>query len=241
VPYGKHTLAAYLHLPPGYTSGRLPCLVMIEGMDAFKELAIFAYADRFLRGGFACLVIDGPGQGTSLSRGTWYDPDRFGEVGTAAFDLLAAREEIDPERIMAWDLSFGPFWSTQMAAAEPRFAAGAVMYTCFHPRNWPLLEMASPSFRQRMMFMGGLKSEDELGPFMQKMGVRPLSSKLRMPYFVMAGGDDSLSDFSCTVEHLNNVPVQRHWSRTPARSTAWRFSLIAARVAILHDRCRLAR
>jgi hypothetical protein len=57
-----------------------------------------------------------------------------------------------------------------------------------------------------MMFVGGLAREDELEPFMQKLDVRPLSSKLRMPYFVMAGEDDSLSDFSCTVEHLNNVP-----------------------------------
>ena len=40
-----------------------------------------------------------------------------------AFDAAAARPEVDPERIMMWGLSFGSFWATQMAAAEPRFAA----------------------------------------------------------------------------------------------------------------------
>ena len=206
IPYRGKSLAGYFHLPQGYTGGKLPCLVMIEGMDAFKELAIFATGDRFLSRGFACLVIDGPGQGTSLLREMWYDPDRYGEVGTAAIDWLETRSEIDPERIMAWGLSFGSFWATQIAAAEPRFSACAVMYTCFQPHNWPLYEMASPSFKQRFMYMTGVANEEAFESVMPRMDVRPLSAKVNMPYFVMAGEDDSLSDMSCTIEHLNNVP-----------------------------------
>ncbi len=206
IPYRGKSLAGYFHLPQGYAGGKLPCLVMIEGMDAFKELAIFATGDRFLRRGFACLVIDGPGQGTSLPREIWYDPDRYGEVGTSAINWLEGRSEIDPKRIMAWGLSFGSFWATQMAAAESRFSACAVMYTCFQPHNWPLYEMASPSFKQRFMYMTGVATEEEFENVMPRMDVRPLSKKLNMPYFVMAGEDDSLSDISCTIEHLNQVP-----------------------------------
>lgn len=206
IPYRGKTLAGYLHRPRGHAGGPLPCIVMISGMDAFKELTIAASADRFLRRGFACLCLDGPGQGTSLLREIWYDPDTFGEVGTAAVDYLEKRPEVDAGRIFAWGLSFGSFWATQMAAAEPRFAACAVMYTCFQPHNWPLYEMASPSFKQRFMYMTGVGEEEAFAAVMQKMDVRPLSAKLRMPYFVMAGEDDSLSDVGCTVEHLNNVP-----------------------------------
>ncbi len=205
IPYRGRSLAAYLHLPQGYAGGRLPCLVMIEGMDAFKELAIFGTGDRFLRRGFACLVIDGPGQGTSLLREIWYDPDTYGEVGNAAIDWLAGRNEIDASRIMAWGLSFGSFWATQMAAAEPRFAACAVMYTCFQPHNWPLYEMASPSFKQRFMYMTGIDNEEAFEAVMARMDVRPLSPKINRPYFVMGGEDDSLSDISCTINHLNAV------------------------------------
>lgn len=205
IPYRGKTLPGYLHLPPNHDGKPLPCVVMVEGMDAFKELAIFASGDRFLRRGLACLVIDGPGQGTSLLRETWYEPEHFGEVGTAAVDWLLARREIDPKRIMAWGLSFGSFWATQMAAAEPRFAACAVMYTCFQPTNWPLYEMASPSFKQRFMYMTGVGDEADFPAVMEKMDVRSLSSKIGMPYFVMAGEDDSLSDLSCTIDHMNNV------------------------------------
>ena len=179
---------------------------MVSGMDAFKELQIGASADRFLRRGFACLMIDGPGQGTSLTREIWYEPDRYGEVGTSAWEFAAARPEIDPKRIMAWGLSFGSFWATQMAAAEPRYAACAVMYTCFQPHNWPLYEMAAPSFKQRFMYMTGTEREEDFDAVMKKMDVFELSARIAMPYFVMAGEDDSLSDLGCTVEHLNRVP-----------------------------------
>ncbi len=206
IPYQDKTLAGYFHLPPDYSGGPLPCLVMISGMDAFKELTLFASADRFLRRGFACLCIDGPGQGTSLVREIWYDPETFGEVGTAAINFLEKRPEVDAKRVFAWGLSFGSYWATQMAAAEPRFAACAVMYTCFQPHNWPLYEMASPSFKQRFMYMTGLSDEKAFEALMPEMDVRPLSKRLNMPYFVMAGEDDSLSDVSCTIEHLNNVP-----------------------------------
>ncbi len=205
VPYGDRTLAGWFHLPPNYNGGRLPCLVMVSGMDAFKELQINSSADRFLRRGFACLMLDGPGQGTSLTREIWYDPDRYGEVGTAAFEAMASREDVDPGRIMVWGLSFGSFWATQMAAAEPRFAACAVMYTCFQPHNWPLFEMAAPSFKQRFMYMTGIADEDAFDTLMVKMNIAELSPKLHMPCFVMAGEDDSLSDIACTVEHLDRV------------------------------------
>ena len=41
LPYDGKLLPAYLHLPPGYEGRKLPCVVMIEGMDTFKEMAIF--------------------------------------------------------------------------------------------------------------------------------------------------------------------------------------------------------
>lgn len=60
---------------------------------------------------------------TVNNRRAKYEPEHFGEVGTAAVDWLQARQDIDPKRLMAWGSSFGSFWATQMAAAEPDFPA----------------------------------------------------------------------------------------------------------------------
>ncbi len=205
IPYRGRSLAAYFHLPPGHGGGPLPCLMMISGMDGTKEMSLSASADRFLRRGFACLCLDVPGQGTSLTREIWYDPETFGEVGTAAYDWLAARPEVDAGKIMATGVSFGSYWATQAVVAEPRYAACAVTFTCFHPGATPLFETASPTFKQRFMYMTGSNDEAALDALAPKIDVRRLSKDVKIPYLVVAGEDDELSDIGHTFEHLNHV------------------------------------
>lgn len=206
VPYGDRTVAGWFHLPIGYTSGAVPCVVMQSGMDAFKELGVMASADRYLRRGMAVLSLDVPGQGTSLVRGIWYEPDAFGSLGTSAFEFAAARPEVDGTKIMVTGLSQGSFWATQMAAAEPRYAACAVMFTCFDPHNTTMFATQSPTFRQRFMYMTGSSSFEELETVIASMDVLPLSTKITMPYLVIMGEDDPLTDPEQTFSHLNNVP-----------------------------------
>ena len=172
IPYRDSTFPGYLHLPPGVEPGAaadLPCVVMVSGMDAFKELTVMAHGDRMLSRGIAALVIDGPGQGTCLPRGIHYDPARYGEIGVTSYEYAAARPEIDADRVMVWGLSQGSFWATQMAAAEPRYAACAVMYTCFDPKNTLMFATQSPTFRQKFMYMTGAESFDELADIVATM------------------------------------------------------------------------
>jgi cephalosporin-C deacetylase-like acetyl esterase len=207
IPYAGRTLAGWLHLPDGSAGGPgdLPCVVMLAGMDGFKEMNIFAAADRYLRRGMAVLSFDGPGQGTSLVREIWYDPDRYGQVGTAAYELVAARPEIDPARIMLRGVSQGSFWATQMVAAEPRYAACAAMFTCFDPGNTSMLTTQSPTFRQRFMYMTGTASVEELGARLATMTVAGLGHRITAPYLVVMGEDDPLCDPVDTYHHLNAV------------------------------------
>lgn len=179
---------------------------MVSGMDGFKELVILASRDRYLARGLAVLIIDGPGQGSCPPRGIWYEPTEFGEVGVRCYEYAAGRPEIDANRVMAWGMSQGSFWATQMAAAEPRCAACSVLYTCFDPGNTMMFSSQSPTFRQKFLYMTGSSSIEELEAKAAAMDVRPLSAKLTMPYLVVAGDDDALTDPQETFEHLNNVP-----------------------------------
>ncbi len=209
VPYQGRSVPGWFHLPPGHTAGStasLPCVVQVSGMDAFKELSLFASGDRYLARGMAVLVIDGPGQGSCLDREIWYDPATYGELGVSAYETVAARPEVDPDRVMMWGLSQGSFWATQMAAAENRYAACCVMYTCFDPGNRAMFSTQSPTFTRRFMFMIGVDSVEALEKIAQGMDVRPLSGSLTMPYLVIAGEDDPLTDLEQTYQHLNNVP-----------------------------------
>ncbi len=184
----------------------LPCVVAVSGMDAFKELTVLASRDRFLARGMAVLSVDGPGQGSCLVRRIYYDPASYGELGVSCYENLAARAEIDADRVMVWGLSQGSFWATQLAAAEPRYFACSVMYTWFDPHHTMMFASKSPTFRQKFMSMTGSDSFEQLQNKVDAMDVRPLSAKLTMPYLVIAGEDDPLTDPQQTFDHLNQVP-----------------------------------
>ena len=209
IPFGGRDVPAYLHLPAGAEPGLLPCVVSVPGMDAFKEMSVAMDGDRLLNRGFAVLAIDTPGQGESLTRGLWYDPDTYGELGPAVYEALARRDELDPDRILLFGRSFGSFLATQLAAAESRFAACAVVMTCFETGGFSLFETASPTFKLRFMYMTGADAEEEVDRVAQCLTTDGLSEKITRPYLIVAGEDDNLSDIGFTYHHLNAVTAPK--------------------------------
>ena len=62
VPFAGRALPGWFHLPPAYEGGRIPVVVLIPGMDGFKERFVALYGDRWLNRGIAVLALEGPGQ-----------------------------------------------------------------------------------------------------------------------------------------------------------------------------------
>lgn len=212
IPFEGQQVPAYLHLPPGYDpqrDGRLPCVLMLSGMDGFKEISVAMDGDRLLNRGLAVLAVDGPGQGECLTRGVWYDPTTYGRLGPAAYELLAAHPNIDPQRVLVVGLSFGSFWATQLATAEPRFAACAAVMTCFEPHGFSIFETASPTFKLRFLYMTGSPDEAALDELLQRVTTAGLAAKMKCPYLIIAGEDDNLSDLGNTYDFLNQVTAPK--------------------------------
>ena len=95
VPFKGKAIPAWLHLPPGYTGGKLPVVIAIPGMDSFKEIRVALYGDKFLNRGMAVLAIDGPGQYEAPMIGLYFSMENWMAAGPALVDWLAARPEID--------------------------------------------------------------------------------------------------------------------------------------------------
>jgi pimeloyl-ACP methyl ester carboxylesterase len=199
IPFGGRHVPAYLHLPAGAKPGTLPCVVSVPGMDAFKEMSVAMDGDRLLNRGFAVLAIDTPGQGESLTRGLWYDPETYGELGPAVYEALARHDELDPDRILLFGRSFGSFFATQLAAAESRFAACAVVMTCFETGGFSIFETASPTFKLRFTYMTGASTEEEVDRIAQRLrafrwpGDRRIAAIVNIAYeaWVMAAHPES--------------------------------------------------
>jgi len=205
VPLQDRAVPAIFSLPPGYQPGeQLPCVVIISGMDGWKELSVGMDGDKFLQRGFAVLAIDGPGQGEALIREIWFDPDTYGQLGPAAYAFAAARPEVDPARIVVHGLSFGSYWSSSLVAHEPRFLACGVAMTCFEPDGFSIFETASPTFQLRFMYMTNAQNEAELDRIRQRLQpAAKLAPRITCAFVVAVGEDDQLTDLGDTFAFVN--------------------------------------
>ncbi len=186
-------LPGWLHLPPGYERGRIPVVVSIPGMDGYKERFVPLYGDRWLVRNVAVLTLEGPGQTECPVLGIPVSMPAWAETGTAVYDWLAARPEIDPDRVGIVGSSFGTLFSTVAFANEPRFRACAVYSTCLEPGCRSIFEEASPTYKRRFMYMAGFTDEDRFDEFAKTLTWEGHAEKIRNPYLCIAGEFDPYS------------------------------------------------
>ena len=153
IPLGDKKIPAWFHLPYGYSGGKVPAVISVPGMDSLKEIGTSLYGDRWLSRGIAVLAIDGPGQYEAPLVGLYVSMQNWMQTGKVCYEWLAARPEIDAQKIGITGNSFGSFFSTIAAANEPRIKAVTVSATCLEPGGHTIFEEASPTFKMRFMFM----------------------------------------------------------------------------------------
>src|SRR5262249_49316815 len=72
--------------------------------------------------GIACLIVDGPGNGEAIRFRNLYLHHETERYATPAWEYLAARPEIDPNRIGIMAISLGGYYAPRAAAFEQRYA-----------------------------------------------------------------------------------------------------------------------
>ncbi len=205
IPFQGKALPGWLHLPPGYSGGKLPAVWWIPGMDGFKEASVALYGDRWLARNIAVLTLEGPGQYESAVNNIHVSIENWTEAGKAVMDWMAARPELDPQRIGVGGNSFGSFFSTLVAAHEARFRACAVTATCLEPGCHTIFEEASPTFKRRFMYMSGFTDEQKFDEFCKALTWVGQADKIRMPYLCVAGEADELSPLEHTERLLQTL------------------------------------
>jgi dipeptidyl aminopeptidase/acylaminoacyl peptidase len=130
VPCEGTTLPALFLKAPG-VSGRAPTVVVFDGMDNCKEMSVLFNGLEFAARGWHTLAIDGPGQGESLRLRDLSARHDYEVPGTAAYDYVAARPDVDPRRVVVMGYSFGGYYAARVAAFEKRYAAG-VAFAALH-------------------------------------------------------------------------------------------------------------
>lgn len=119
IPYEGSALNAWYYRAPG--AGPRPTVIVHQGRDAWAE-DDFYLGREALRRGYNALLVDGPGQGTTLRlRGLPFRPDWEHVVGPVV-DWLERRPEVAGDRIGLVGMSMGGYLAPRAAAREPRLA-----------------------------------------------------------------------------------------------------------------------
>jgi len=193
IPFQGKTLPGWLHFPPGYTTGHLPAVWWIPGMDGFKEASVSMYGDRWLQRGIAVLSLEGPGQYEARVLGTTVSMPNWIEAARLVADWMLKRPEFEPSQIGVGGSSFGSFFATIVVSHEPRFHACAVTSTCLEPGCHTIFEEASPTFKRRFTYMAGYYDETEFDEFCKTLTWEGHADNIRVPYLCVAGEADELS------------------------------------------------
>ena len=124
LPYQDTTLPGYFFRAPDAAPGeRRPLVVLNNGSDgATSHMGLFGGRAANERG-YHAMTFDGPGQQASLFlQGIPFRHD-WEAVLTPVVDAMAARPDVDPDRIALIGISQAGYWVPRALAFEHRFAA----------------------------------------------------------------------------------------------------------------------
>ena len=193
----------HLRLPRGASAAQpVPAVLVMCGGDMYKEDRE-KYADGAMAEGMASLVVDAPGTGQ-----TTFDHAPEAVVAwQAALDTLAARPEIDGNRLGAFGVSRGGLWVMRLAAHDARIkgliscAPGGVGYwgTAEERAEWR--KAAAQRAKTNWFGPRGTKpaprpvtEEEQRAEFLRwSLKDNGLLDKLTMPMFLVNGKVDHLT------------------------------------------------
>ncbi|WP_273282584.1 alpha/beta hydrolase family protein [Pseudooceanicola atlanticus] len=215
VPYGDKTIPVLYTRAEG-VDGPAPAVVYLNGLDSCKELLYWSRLPQELaKRGISTLCVDQPGTGESLRKqgmpATWKSED----WGTPVFDWLAARDDVDGERIGITGISLGGFYAPRVCAFEPRFASGAV-WGANH--NWAEVQQRRlkregenpvPHYWNHVQWVFGATDMDDFFEKSAGMHLNGVMDKIKVPFLVTHGANDrqiSVDYAHQSYDQLTNAP-----------------------------------
>jgi dipeptidyl aminopeptidase/acylaminoacyl peptidase len=231
VPFEGKTLPA-LFLKAPNASKPAPTVVVFDGMDNCKEMSVLFNGLEFAVRGWNTLAIDGPGQGESLRLRDLYARHDYEVAGTAAYDYVAKRAEVDPKRVVVMGYSFGGYYAARVAAFERRYCAG-VAFAALH---WDLAawqreikrrheqepsNTAQSNFHFRWIM--GCETMDQAIEKAEKFSLVDVAPKITMPFLIVHADQDKTVPVASAHKLYDTIASPRKGLKifTPADGTRY--------------------
>ena len=215
IPYGDTYLPALYTRAEG-VDGPAPAVVYLNGLDSCKELLYWSWLPHALaKRGISTLCVDQPGTGESLRQLGLHAHSDSEKWGTPVFDFLAARDDVDADRIGITGISLGGYYAPRVCANEPRFASGAV-WGANH--NWAEVQQKRlkregenpvPHYWNHVQWVFGASDMDDFFEKASGMHLNGQMDKIKVPFLVTHGANDrqiSLDYAHQSYDQLVNSP-----------------------------------
>jgi dienelactone hydrolase len=199
VPYEEGSLPAYW-IPPVNPTGNNPVVAFFDGLDASKEITVLWGGLALRERGVGTLCIDGPGQGEALRLKNIPSRHDYDVPGTAAFDYLDARGDVDSTRIGVMAMSFGGYYAPRIAAFEHRYAACLTWGAHYdyhevwvHRRK--VLEAGGTISSSAIWQLPWVLGRPDMDSAMEKCAnytLEGVADKIKMPICITHGQDDNI-------------------------------------------------
>ena len=189
IPFEERAMHAFFATPPGST-GKLPAVILLGGLESLAEEVYFVAGVAALRYGFACLVLEGPGQGATLREEGIASRAAYETPIAAAVDYLQGRPEVDAERIGMVAYSLGGYYVCRAAAFERRLRACVAWGAEYdysevwggRPDNHPLTP--------HLMNTLGAATMSDARLILRDFHLRGIASRIESPLLILHGEDD---------------------------------------------------
>lgn len=188
---GDEEYDGYFCHPYRAKKGRSPAVFLIGGADAYAE-EIFFSGRQVLERGWALLLVDTPGRGSSIYlKNIPTRPDY--EVPTkACIDYLVSRPEVDPERIVVIGISMAGYYAPRAAAFDKRIKALVAWSGCYSILDdlYLFCEHLRPTVQR---LLGGV-SDAEARSRLKAFTMEGLARNITCPTLITHGAADRLMD-----------------------------------------------
>jgi esterase/lipase len=174
-----------------------PCVVRFGGFDTQKEMQYVRGTPDLVRRGMSYLLVDGPGQGEMVRFRNMYLREDFEIAGSAAFDYLATRSDVDLDRVAIVAMSLGGYYAPRIAAMDPRYKAciawGAIWdyHATWVKRLERIKQAALPVPADHLLWACGVSSYDDALEKIRNFRLDGVAQKVTCPFMLMHGAADA--------------------------------------------------
>src|SRR5918996_3706167 len=119
---GNEEYDGYFCHPTNPLTGKWPAVLFLGGADAYAEEIYFG-ARPLLERGWAVLLVDTPGRGSSIYLKNIQTRVDYEIPGKSCIDYLVSRSEVDANRVALIGISMAGYYAPRVAAFETRIKA----------------------------------------------------------------------------------------------------------------------